>query len=48
VGENFVVPTHEGNNEGVEFYNLKCQKKAILSKRDSHLLGALNLMLEIM
>jgi hypothetical protein len=26
VGDNFVVPTHQGNNEGVEFYSLKCQK----------------------
>jgi hypothetical protein len=29
VGDNFVVPTHEGNNERVELYILKCQKQAI-------------------
>ncbi len=26
VGDNFAVLTHEGNNEGVEFYILQCQK----------------------
>jgi len=26
VGDNFAVPTKEGNNEGVEFYGLQCQK----------------------
>jgi hypothetical protein len=25
IGNNFVVPTIEGNVEGVDFYNLQCQ-----------------------
>jgi hypothetical protein len=24
VGDNFVVPSQEGNNEGIEFYILQC------------------------